>query len=300
MNRWRAKPNRIVPAWAVGEFLGTFILVFIGCGSVATAMLTSVRLDLVEIAAVWGVGVALAIQLTSSLSGAHLNPAVTIALAAWRGFPKWRVMPYVAMQLAGAIAASALLLLLYGGALADFEARHGIVRGQPGSEASAMIFAEYYPNPGGRPFPAGSQSLALDARAFLAEGAATAVLLIVICALTDERVVKRTGRLAPAVIGLTISVLICLIGPLTMACLNPARDFGPRLVSALSGWKGVPFEANGLGWLTVYIVAPIGGAIAGAGLYRFILERRVRSKTNPGHGTTSTGHFGSTARKALP
>jgi glycerol uptake facilitator protein len=259
--------RRLVPTWAIGEFIGTFILVLVGCGSVATALLTSVRLDLPEVAAIWGIGVALAIRSTAALSGAHLNPAVTIAFAVWRGFPARRVAPYVALQLGGAIAASAVLLLLYGGALSRFEAGHGIVRGSPGSEASAMIFGEYYPNPGGRPLARGCASVASETRAFLAETAGTAILLFVICGLSDERKRWSAGRFTPAAIGLTITILICSIGPITMACLNPARDLGPRLFSSWSGWRGVPFQANGLGWLTVYIVAPVVGAVAGAGLY---------------------------------
>ena len=174
-------------------------------------------------------------------------------------------MPYVVMQVGGAIAASAVVLLLYGSALTGFEDRHRIIRGHAGSEASAMIFAEYYPNPGGRPLPAGSGSLALDATSFLAEGAATALLLFVICALTDERRRRHAAPLTPAAIGLTVALLICLVGPLTMACLNPARDFGPRLFSSLAGWNAVPFHANGLGWLTVYIIAPISGSDHGRG-----------------------------------
>jgi glycerol uptake facilitator protein len=259
--------RRIVPPWAIGEFIGTFILVLVGYGSVATALLTPVRFDLPEVAAIWGIGVALAIRSTASLSGAHLNPAVTIAFAVWRGFPARRVAPYVTMQLGGAIAASAVLLLLFGGAVSRFEAAHGIVRGRPGSEASAMIFGEYYPNPGGRPLAQGCTSFAWEARAFAVETAGTAILLFVICGLTDERKRWSAGRFTPAAIGLTITVLICSIGPMTMACLNPARDLGPRLFSSWSGWSGVPFQANGFGWLTVYIVAPLAGAVAGAGLY---------------------------------
>ena len=97
--------RRGAPAWAVGEFVGTFILVFFGCGSVAAAVLTESHLDLFEVAAIWGLGVALAIEVSGPLSGAHLNPAVTIALAAWKGFPGRRVPAYLILQFAGAFAA---------------------------------------------------------------------------------------------------------------------------------------------------------------------------------------------------
>ena len=99
MNQVASKPA-FVPAWFVGEFLGTFILVFFGCGSVASAVLTGAQVGVFQVAIVWGLGIATAIYLTGSLSGAHLNPAVTIAFAAWTDFP-WRHVPrYVAAQFA--------------------------------------------------------------------------------------------------------------------------------------------------------------------------------------------------------
>jgi len=67
-------------------------------------------------------------------------------------------------------------------------------------------------------------------------------------------------------------MLISLLGPLTMACFNPARDFGPRLFSSFAGWRLVPFTANGMGWLTVYIIAPVLGGLAGGGIYRTVLR----------------------------
>ena len=139
------------PAWVVGEFFGTFLLVFFGCGTVAAAVLLNAQVGVFQVAIVWGLGIAIAIHLTASLSGAHLNPAVTVALSAWNGFPWKKVPGYVAVQMLGAFAASALLYVIYSGALTAFETAHGIARGAPGSEASAMIFGEFFPNPGGRP-----------------------------------------------------------------------------------------------------------------------------------------------------
>ncbi|OYV06952.1 MAG: aquaporin, partial [Verrucomicrobiales bacterium VVV1] len=93
--------------WA-GELLGTFILVFFGCGSVAAAVTTGAQVGVFQVAIVWGLGVATAIGMTGHLSGAHLNPAVTIAFAVWRDFP-WRKVPgYVVSQMAGAFLAAAV------------------------------------------------------------------------------------------------------------------------------------------------------------------------------------------------
>ena len=93
-------------------------------------------------AIVWGLGIATAIYLTGSLSGAHLNPSVTLAMAVWNGFPWRRVLPYFAAQLLGAFVASAVLYGIFGGALRLYEKTNGIVRGAEGSEATAMVFGD--------------------------------------------------------------------------------------------------------------------------------------------------------------
>ena len=256
------------PGWVVGEFVGTFLLVFFGCGSVCVDVTTGALVGLFQVAIVWGVGIAMAIYLTGSLSGAHLNPAVTISLAAWDGFPKRRVAPYIAMQLLGAFAAAMVLHGLYAQPLRDFERAHAILRGAPGSEASAMVFGEYFPNPGAKPLTAAARERVSATGAFAAEAVGTAVLVAVILGLSDDRNRLRPQGLTPAMIGLTVTILICVLAPLTMAGFNPARDLGPRLWSSLAGWGRVPFQANGNGWWSVYVLAPIIGGWVGGGVYR--------------------------------
>jgi glycerol uptake facilitator protein len=73
-----------------------------------------------------------------------------------------------------------------------------------------------------------------------------------------------------------VTIVISLLGPLTMACLNPARDLAPRIFSSLAGWGSVPFRVNGLGWLTVYIIAPIVGGLLGGGIYRVFFRVAYR------------------------
>jgi glycerol uptake facilitator protein len=114
-------------------------------------------------------------------------------------------------------------------------------------------------------------------RAFAAEVIGTAVLLMVILGTTDPYNRDRPQILTAATIGLTVTLLICLMGPLTMACFNPARDLGPRLFSSLAGWKLIPFTANGTGWLTVYIVAPILGGLLGGAIYRAFFHGNYRA-----------------------
>jgi glycerol uptake facilitator protein len=258
--------------WITGELLGTFLLVFFGCGSVASAVTSGALVGLFQVAIVWGLAIATAIQLTGSLSGAHLNPAVTIAMAMFRGFPKARVLPYIAVQMSGAFLASAALYLVFAGPIRSFEAEHQITRGAPGSEASAKVFGEYFPNPGHHGLTPEAREIMPHTSAFAAEVIGTAILLLVIFCVTDPKNTSMPPMLVSLTIGLTVTLLICLLGPLTMACFNPARDLAPRLFSSLVGWKSIPFTTNGFGWLTVYIGAPILGAMLGGLLYSRFLK----------------------------
>ncbi len=233
-----------IPKWFIGEFFGTFLLVFFGCGSVCAAVLTGAQVGVFQVAIVWGLGIATAIYLTGALSGAHLNPAVTVSMAVWAGFPKGRVLSYVTAQLLGAFVAAAVLYFIFGDALAAFERSNHLVRGQPGSEASAMVFGEFFPSPGGHPLTDEVRARMSPMAAFGAEVLGTAILLLVIFCVTDERNKHRPQMFTAATIGLTVTLLISLLGPLTMACFNPARDFAPRVFSAVVGWGALPFAVN--------------------------------------------------------
>jgi glycerol uptake facilitator protein len=271
----------VVAGWFVGEFTGTFLLVLFGCGSVATAVLTGAFVGVFQVALLWGIGIAVAIHLTGSLSGAHLNPAITIAFATWTDFP-WRKVPgYIGAQLAGAFVASGVLYVVFSGSLQVYETAHHITRGASGSEATAMIFGEFFPNPGGQALAIAARASVSSATAFMVEALGTGILVLVIFGSVDDRNRSRPRILTAAVIGLTITILIALFSPLTMAAFNPARDFAPRVFSSLAGWNGIPFSTNGWGWLTVYIVAPITGALLGGGIY----HRCFR----PHHAATTVG-----------
>ena len=183
-------------------------------------------------------------------------------------------------QFAGAILASAVIFAIYHGTLVAYEATHQIVRGAPGSEATAMIFGEFFPNPGGKPFTDEIRLRVSHPAAFFIEFVGTGILMLVIFGTTNPKNSSRPHILTAATIGLTVTVLISLLGPLTMAGFNPARDLGPRLFSSLVGWKEIPFTANGLGWLTVYVIAPICGAIAGGAIYRFFVQPHYEAATS--------------------
>ena len=143
-------------------------------------------------------------------------------------FPARLLLPYVAAQLAGAVLAGATVAVLFGPLLRRFEAAERIVRGAPGSELSAMVFGEYFPNPAMFGTDAAARALVSPWQAALVEGFGTAVLVLVIFALTSSRNADKPGaNLTPFFIGFTVAVLISLFAPLTQAGWNPARDFGP-------------------------------------------------------------------------
>ncbi|QDV70270.1 Glycerol uptake facilitator protein [Rosistilla carotiformis] len=277
--------NRPLPACCIAETLGTFLLVFFGCGAVHVAVLTGDLQGLWQVGIVWGVSIMLAIYVVGSISGAHINPAITLGLATWGLFPWSRVPGYVLSQMLGAILAAAVLFTLFEPYLAAKEAQKGIVRGGAGSELTAMCYGEYFPNPGGMAGSPDSYDAAVHADhnklvteplACLIEVIGTAILALVVMAVTDSKNQQGPGAFAPVFIGLTVAALICVIAPLTQACFNPARDFGPRLFAYFAGWGSIAIPgAQGTGFLTVYIVSPIVGALLGTGLYQGMLGRWV-------------------------
>jgi glycerol uptake facilitator protein len=251
-----------------GEFFGVFILVFFGISTVAAAIIFNAFSGLMQIAVLWGVAVTLAIYATRHLSCAHLNPAVSLGMVLARRM-EVRLLPwYVTCQLLGGVAAGAVLLLLLNGPVAQYEAAHDIVRGTPESVRTAMIFGEYFPNPGmAQPW------LRVDvATAALAEAIGTFLLVTMIFLLTEGCNVGRPAEgVSPVFIGGTVTMIISVIAPLTQAGLNPARDFGPRIVAYFSGWGSVAIPGPQGGFFVVYIVAPLLAGAVAAGFFRLVI-----------------------------
>ncbi len=271
------------------ECLGTFIIVFFGLGAVHAAVLAKAHSGLFQVAIVWGIGVAIAIHATAAISGAHLNPAVTGAFALLGGFPKRDVLPYWGSQVLGAFLAAGVLYAIFGGFLEGAEGAAGIVRGGPGSEVTAMCYGEYFPSPGLGPQ---AHPWVSESTAFLAEFISTALLVFVIFAFSESSNAKAPGPMTPAFIGLTVAALVGVIAPITQACLNPARDLGPRLFSWLAGWGKVAIPGPRGGFFTVYIVAPLTGALLGALLFRLVFKHgygpppaEAAPVSPPGEGT---------------
>ena len=275
------KPQPDMSSALAGEVLGTYLLVLFGTGSVASAVLSGAQVGLWQVAAVWGFGVTLAIYVSAGLSGAHLNPAVSLSMALLRpaDFPARRLLPYVGAQLAGAVLAGGTVAVLFGPLLRRFEAAREIARGAPGSELSAMVFGEYFPNPAMFGTDAAARALVSPLQAALVEGFGTAVLVLVIFALTSQRNADKPGaNLAPFFIGFTVAVLISLFAPLTQAGWNPARDFGPRLVAFTLGWGSIAIPGPE-GGFWVYIVGPLIGGPLGGLVWLLVGERHAANST---------------------
>jgi glycerol uptake facilitator protein len=231
------------------EAVGTFIIVVFGTGSVMSAIFGGALQGLFQVAAVWIIAVTIAIATTGPISGAHLNPAISIAFAALRpssNFGWNKVLPYCVAQTIGAMFASWLNLMMYAPLIRVFEEDSNIVRGSPESIASAKAFGQYYLPP------------VTTITAFFVEAFGTALLAFVIFSLTHHRNEDIKKAYIPPLIGMTVGGLISVLAPLTQAGFNPARDFGPRVVAYFAGWEGVAFQ----GWW-VYVVAPVVGAPLG-------------------------------------
>lgn len=257
-----------------GEFLGTFVLVFFGIGSVFAAVISGAQVGLWQVAAVWAVAVTLGIYTAASLSGAHINPSITFVVALYEGFPWRRVIPYWLAQVAGAATAGLVLYLLYANAITLFELNEGLQRGQPGSQLSAMVFGEYFPNPAIYGTDENAFQAVSRTTAFFAELVGTAMLAFIVSVVTHGKNHARPQSAGAAVaIGVGVAAIISVIAPLTQAGLNPARDFGPRLIAYFFGWGEIAIPGPRDGWFIVYILAPIVGATIGGGVYRCVASK---------------------------
>jgi len=245
------------PREAAAEFLGTFVLIAFGTGVVAQKVLSGgADGSALGIHLAWGLAVMMGIYASAGVSGAHLNPAVSLALAARRGFPWGKLPAYVAAQVAGAFSGAALTYLTYREAFDHFDSG---VRAVSGATATAGIFATY-PQP----------YLSLGG-GFLDQVVGTALLMLGIFAISDRR---NAGPVAggPVLVGGLVAVIGMSFGTNAGYAINPARDLGPRLFTALAGWGGEVFRA-GNGWWWVPIVAPCLGALVGGFVYDLLITR---------------------------
>ncbi len=239
------------------EFIGTALLVLFGPGSVVAALTVGAgKLDYAALGFIglaFGIAVAAVIYGFGAVSGAHINPAVTFALAVTRRFPWIEVVPYVLAQLTGAVAGGLLIIAAFGTGAADL-----------GGAGSTVLGT-------GVSYPSG----------VLAEALGTFLLMFTIMAVAVDP--RATKGFAGLMIGLSVAGAIMVVGPLTGASLNPARTFGPYLVSGLFG-DGPPWEQF---WL--YIVGPLLGAAAAALVYDLVGRPRQVGVATPAETPAETG-----------
>ncbi len=272
----------------VGEFFGTMVLILFGDGCVATFGLftnigtnnaaTPFANNWVVIILGWGLAVMLGIYVTGAISGAHLNPAVTLGLAV-RGKVAWnKVLPYWAAQVLGAFVAAAILYFVYQGAI-----NHALAVASATSHTTVNIAD---PNGYGWIFYTFPKSFVGPFGAFGDEFVGTALLVGLIFAIVDGRNQPVQANLNPLIIGFLIVAIGASFGLNTGYAINPARDFGPRLwIAIVSG--GQSFAANNY-YFWIPIVAPLAGGVVGAYIYDFTLGRVIEAKALSKSGDTVT------------
>ncbi|HEY7290850.1 MAG TPA: MIP family channel protein [Vicinamibacterales bacterium] len=244
----------------LAEFFGTFILIIFGVGVVAQVVLSrNTAGSYLSINIAWGLAVALGCYVSAGVTGAHLNPAVTVALAARRGFPWTKVVPYSIAQVAGAFVASAIVFITYREALNAFD---GGIRQVLGPQGTAGIWATY-PQPFLSTFPGG----------FIDQVVGTALLVAGIFGITDTRNSPAPAGVTPVVVGLLVVLIGATFGFNSGYAINPARDFGPRLFTLTAGWGMEVFRA-GNSWWWVPILGPLVGGILGGWAYDFFIGHR--------------------------
>jgi glycerol uptake facilitator protein len=238
----------------LAEFAGTAILILFGVGVVAQVVAGKNGGD-DSIHWAWGLGVTFGIYVAGRTTGAHLNPAVTVALAVFQGFSWKKVLPYVVAQFAGAFVAALLIRWVYADAIDALDPGH--------TYTSQGIFST---------LPGANVSIGT---AFLDQVVGTAILVFLIFAISQTKAMPPGANLAPFIVGLVVVGIGMAWGSNAGYAINPARDFGPRLASFVTGYSTAMREPGGAFYFWVPIVAPMLGGLVGGGLYKVLVERHL-------------------------
>lgn len=263
----------------IAEFLGTFVLILLGTGSVAVAVvgLPGSGRETVAFGPAnwliiswgWGLAVVFGVYVAGGISGAHINPAVTLSFAVRRDFPWRKVLPYWLAQVVGAFAGAALVYASYRWAIDMADAKAGLPRDESLSTYSifATFPAEYFGNSWWGPL--------------LDQIIGTGILLLLICALTDTRNLAPGSNLGPFLIGLIVVGIGFTFGTNAGYAINPARDFGPRLFTYFEGWGSIALPGT-FGWFSNYwwipIVGPLIGGVIGTLVYDLLISPVLKAR----------------------
>jgi glycerol uptake facilitator protein len=266
---------RAVPAgWRKGlggelfaEFFGTFILICFGDGVVAMlwALIGSGRTispntallgagDWLLITFGWALAVMFAIYTVGGVTGAHINPAITLGAAIRKQLPWSKVGPYWVVQVLGAFVGAALVFLVYNNAINHYDQVHHIVKGQPNSLPTYSTFAT---------FPAPYFHNVLGP--LVDEIVGTFFLALFVFAVTDDLALPPGSNLGPVVVGFIVLAVGISFGANSGYAINPARDFGPRMFAWIAGWGKLAMPGD-YGWINTYFWVPIVGPLLGAAL----------------------------------
>ncbi|MEU0601563.1 MIP/aquaporin family protein [Streptomyces sp. NPDC006393] len=274
----------------LAEFLGTFVLIAFGCGSVAMAVAalpgsgrtegpTTFFLgagDWLLITWGWAFAVVFGVYVAGGVSGAHINPAVTLAFAVRRRFPWVKVVPYWCAQLVGAFAGAALVYAVYHDAIDTFDAAMKGPKTNGHTVASFSIFATF-PAPY---FHGGVWGPLVD------QIVGTALLLMLIAAVVDLRNTAVKANLGPLVIGFVVAAIGISYGANAGYAINPARDFGPRLFTFAAGWGDLALPGSLAGSFSHYwwipIVGPLVGGVVGVLAYDLFVGDVLTVRTQEG------------------
>ncbi|XP_023117619.1 aquaporin-10a [Amphiprion ocellaris] len=261
---WRVKSALVRECMA--EFLGTFVLLLFGCAAAAQVKTSRETKGIfLSCNIAFPVGVMAAMYLTKGISGAHLNPSVTLSFCVLGRVPWRKLLPYSLSQILGAYVASGVVYLVYYDAIMDYS---GGVLTVYGPNETATIFATYP-----------SEYLTVG-RSFLDQVVGTAMLMLCILGLDEKRNTPAPNDLIPAVVAVIILGISISMSANCGAAINPARDLGPRLFTLTAGWGTEVFTCYNY-WFWVPLVAPNVGAVLGSFIYLVFIQWQLPDPEPP-------------------
>lgn len=250
----------------LAEWFGTTVAMTLGlCASQSTYTSNNQAGTYPSIALTWGASSMIGIYVAGGISGGHLNPAITISMAFWRGFPLRKCLTYIVAQVLGALTAGGLAYAIYHDQIVTAAAASSVPQNQSAALQGLLTFPKDNVQP---------------ATAFFTEFLATAILVGSIMALGDDANAPPGAGMQAFIVGILISAMFLALGYNTGGCFNGARDFGPRLVAVMAGWGGHVFWDHDVWWIWGPWVAVITGGLCGGFVYDFLIFTGGESPVN--------------------
>ncbi|XP_031708750.1 aquaporin-10a [Anarrhichthys ocellatus] len=257
LNRRVVRVRNALVRECLAELLGTFVLLLFGCSAAAQVKTSrDTKGQFLSVNMAFSVGVMSAMYLTKGITGAHLNPAVTLSFCVLGQVPWGRLVPYSLCQVLGAYLASSLVYLVYYDAIMEFS---GGVLTVYGPNETASIFATYP-----------SEYMTLG-RSFLDQVVGTGMLMLCILGLNEKRNTPAPSKLIPAIVAAIVLGISMSMSANCGGAINPARDLGPRLFTLTAGWGTEVFTCYNY-WFWVPLVAPLIGGVIGTFMYLIFIH----------------------------